>query len=67
MYEYNDLFFLFKIYFLKEYGCIVIFIYNFKKNNFLMFKLKYEFIIYKWFKVLYNFLILIVFFFNGNF
>lgn len=62
MHEYNDSSLLSKIYFSKEYGRIVIFIYNFKKNNFLMFKLKYELIIHKWLKALYNFLTLIVFF-----
>lgn len=62
MHEYNDSSLLSKIYFSKEYGRIVIFIYNFKKNNFLMFKLKYELIIHKWLKTLYNFLTLIVFF-----
>lgn len=67
MHEYNDSSLLSKIYFSKEYGRIVIFIYNFKKNHFLMFKLKYELIIHKWLKALYNFLTLIVFFFNGNF
>lgn len=33
MYEYNNSSLIFKIYFSKEYGRIVIFIYNFKKNN----------------------------------
>lgn len=33
LYEYNNSSLIFKIYFSKEYGRIVIFIYNFKKNN----------------------------------